>query len=285
MFGYVKAYKPELRIKEFEFYKAVYCSLCRDLGKKYGIVSRFSLSYDFTFLALLHMSLVGGCAPTERKICVCNPLKKCNYLCSGGLPEMPTAAAEIMLYSKLNDNIADEGFFKGLGYRVLRLFSKKGYKKAAKSFPKVDEIFKEYIFAQSALEKRNETDIDLAAEPTAKMLSKLFALCSPNGEIRALERLGYSMGRWIYILDAAADLEKDIKKKRYNPFKSEVDEKTDIKAFLKDRVSFSLNMCIGEAKSAFDLLDIQRFKNILGNIIYVGLEESQKCVLNKEKIK
>ena len=111
MFGYVKAYKPELRIKEFEFYKAVYCSLCRDLGKKYGIVSRFSLSYDFTFLALLQMSLVGGCAPTERKRCVCNPLKKCNYLCSGGLPEMPIAAAEIMLYSKLNDNIADEGFF------------------------------------------------------------------------------------------------------------------------------------------------------------------------------
>ena len=94
MFGYVKAYKPELRIKEFEFYKAVYCSLCRDLGKKYGLVSRFSLSYDFTFLALLQMSLVGGQVPTERKRCVCNPLKKCNYLCASQLPEMPTAAAE-----------------------------------------------------------------------------------------------------------------------------------------------------------------------------------------------
>ena len=77
MFGYVKAYKPELRIKEFEFYKAVYCSLCRDLGKKYGIVSRFSLSYDFTFLALLNMSLKNGCNEIERKSCVFNPLKKC----------------------------------------------------------------------------------------------------------------------------------------------------------------------------------------------------------------
>ena len=285
MFGYVKAYKPELRVKEFEFYKAVYCSLCRDLGKKYGIVSRFSLSYDFTFFALLQMSLVGGCAPTERKRCVCNPFKKCNYLCSGGLPEMPTAAAQIMLYSKLNDNIADEGFFKGLGYRFLRLLSKKGYKKAAEKFPEVDEIFKEYISNQTALEKRNETDIDLAAEPTAKMLSRLFALCSPNGETIALERMGYSMGRWIYILDAAADLEKDIKKKRYNPFKSEVDENTNLTRFLKERVVFSLNVCISEAAAAFDLLDIQRFKNILGNIIYVGLEESQKCIINKEKVK
>ena len=278
MFGYVKAYKPELRIKEFEFYKAVYCSLCRDLGKKYGIVSRFSLSYDFTFLALLQMSLVGGCAPTERKRCVCNPLKKCNYLSAGGLPEMPTAAAQIMLYCKLNDNIADEGFFKGLGYRFLRLFSKKGYKKAAKKFPMVDEIFKEYIASQTELESKNETDIDLAAEPTAKMLSKLFALCSPDGETRALERLGYVVGRWIYILDAAADLTKDIKKKRYNPFKSEFKE-NNINEFLKQRVLPSLNMCIGEAQNAFELLNIQRFKNILGNIIYVGLEETQKAVI------
>lgn len=285
MFGYVKAYKPELRIKEFEFYKAVYCSLCRDLGKKYGLVSRFSLSYDFTFLSLLSMSLVGGCSPVERKRCVCNPLKKCNYLCSGGLPEMPTAAAQIMLFAKLNDNIADEGFFKGLGYRFLRLFSKKGYKKAAARFPKVDEIFKEYITAQTAIENKNETDIDLAAEPTAKMLSSLFALCAPNGETLALERLGYSVGRWIYILDAAADLEKDIKKNRYNPFKSEVNKTDNLNQFLKERVTFSLNMCIGEAQNAFDLLNIERFKNILGNIIYVGLEESQKIVLDKEKTK
>ena len=74
MFGFVKAYKPELRVKEFDFYKAVYCSLCRDLGKKYGIVARFSLSYDFTFLSLLHMSLTDGCTAIERKRCVCNPL-------------------------------------------------------------------------------------------------------------------------------------------------------------------------------------------------------------------
>ena len=285
VFGYVKAYKPELRIKEFEFYKAVYCSLCRDLGKKYGIVSRFSLSYDFTFLALLEMSLVGGCAPTERKRCVCNPLKKCNYLKAGGLPEMPTAAAQIMLYSKLNDNIADEGFLKGIFYRFLRLFSKKGYKMAAKKFPKVDEIFKEYIATQTALENKKETDIDLAAEPTAKMLSRIFALCSPDGEIRALEKLGYSIGRWIYILDAAADLEKDIKKNRYNPFKAEVNENTDLTKFLKERVLFSLNICISEAEAAFDLLNIERFKNILGKKFICSKlrnKSSQKIFLNQK---
>lgn len=285
MFGYVKAYKPELRIKEFEFYKAVYCSLCRDLGKKYGLVARFSLSYDFTFLALLNMALNDGCVKTERKHCVCNPLKKCNYLCRGELPQMPTAAAAIMLYFKLNDNVADEGFFKGLFYRFLRLLSQKGYKKAVAEFPNIQKIFTEYMNSQNRVENEGICDIDLAAEPTAKMLSELFAACSPNGEARALERLGYSMGRWIYILDAAADLEKDMLKKRYNPFKAEINGDTNLNNFLKSRVLPTLNMCIGEAEAAFDLLEIMRFKNILGNIVYVGLEESQKCVINKEKTK
>lgn len=285
MFGYVKAYKPELRIKEFEFYKAVYCSLCRDLGKKYGLVARFSLSYDFTFLALLNMALNDGCVKTERKQCVCNPLKKCNYLCRGELPQMPTAAAAIMLYFKLNDNIADEGFFKGLFYRFLRLLSQKGYKKAIAEFPNIQKIFAEYMNSQNKVENEGICDIDLAAEPTAKMLSELFAACSPNGEVRALERLGYSMGRWIYILDAAADLEKDMLKKRYNPFKAEINGDTNLNEFLKLRVLPTLNMCIGEAEAAFELLEIMRFKNILGNIVYVGLEESQKCVINKEKTK
>ncbi len=280
MFGYVKAYKPELRIKEFEFYKAVYCSLCRDLGKKYGLISRFSLSYDFTFLSLLQMSLSEGCAPTERKSCVCNPFKKCNFLCKGELPAMPTAAAQIMLYSKLSDNIADEGFFKRTIYKVLRCFSKKGYKKAVAEYPKLKYIFDEYLNSQKRLEKENLQDIDLAADPTAKMLSKLFALCSPNGETRALERLGYCMGRWIYLMDAAADLPDDIKKNRYNPLTEDAKNKTDIKRYLTERLEGSLNICISEAIIAFELLDIKRFKNILGNIIYIGLEDSQKHILN-----
>ena len=63
MFGYVRACKPELKIKEYETYKAVYCSLCRLMGREYGLWSRFTLSYDFTFLALLNMSLKSGCDP------------------------------------------------------------------------------------------------------------------------------------------------------------------------------------------------------------------------------
>lgn len=80
MFGYVRACKPELKIKEYETYKAVYCSLCRLMGREYGLWSRFTLSYDFTFLALLNMAMTDGCDPVERGRCFFNPLKKCQLL-------------------------------------------------------------------------------------------------------------------------------------------------------------------------------------------------------------
>ena len=54
MFGYVTAYKPELKIKDYEAYKGVYCTLCKEMGKEYGLLSRFLLSYDGAFYVLTY---------------------------------------------------------------------------------------------------------------------------------------------------------------------------------------------------------------------------------------
>ena len=40
MFGYVRPYKSEMLVREFEQYKAVYCELCRVLGREYGLLAR-----------------------------------------------------------------------------------------------------------------------------------------------------------------------------------------------------------------------------------------------------
>ena len=138
MFGYVRIAKPELRVKEYETYKAVYCSLCKDLGKHYGFLSRLTLSYDFTFLGLLNMALQDGCDGFERKKCTFNPLKKCIYCKNSDSLGMPSAAAMIMLYYKLRDNIADEKFFKKLGYYLIIPFFSSAHKKAKKKYPQIE---------------------------------------------------------------------------------------------------------------------------------------------------
>lgn len=275
MFGYIKAAKGEMKVKEFESYKAVYCSLCKELGKSYGILARLTLSYDFTFLALLNMSLKEGSCSVKRGRCAFNPLKKCNYCEHTDDFKMPCAAAMIMLYYKIKDNIADENGLKKIGFALLLPIFNSAHKKAVRNFPEIEKIVSEYITEQNELENNNCASLDIAADPTAKALSKIFMLCSDDQmQKRVLARLGYCMGRYIYLLDAASDLEEDISKNSYNVLKADLNG--DIKEHVKNKVKPQLYFCINEAAKAFELLDIKKFKTILGNIVYLGLEEEMK---------
>lgn len=280
MFGYVRILKSELKVKEYEMYKAVYCSLCRELGKSYGLLSRFTLSYDFTFLALLIMSLQDNCAGVKKGHCVFNPLKQCNYCKDTEAFEIPSAAAMIMLYYKLKDDLADEKGIKKLGYACLLPLFSSAHKKAAKKFPYIEKAVFDYTESQNKLESENCTELDRAADPTAKVLSQILMLCSDDDiQKRILERIGYCVGRYIYILDAACDFEDDIKKNSYNVFK-ENGNNTELSENAKEKIKQQLYFCVNEAGKAFELLDIKKYKTILGNIIYLGLEETFKKELH-----
>lgn len=142
LFGYVKAYKPEMKVKDYEVYKGVYCSLCRQLGHDYGIMARMALSYDFAFLALLRMAVSNECPGFDKGRCPFNPMAKCHYCRSdpGGALEISAACVVIMTYYKLRDNIADSSRLKSFVYRLLLPFAARAHKKALRKFPQIDEI-------------------------------------------------------------------------------------------------------------------------------------------------
>ncbi len=291
MFGYVKAYKPEMRVREYEVYKAVYCTLCRQLGRSYGPFARMTLSYDFTFLALLHLSLGEDCTGFERKRCAVNPLKKCSYCKqTGESMDYAAAAAMIMLYYKIQDNIDDGGFWRSLGYRLLRPLFSRARKKAAGRYPQVEALTERYIADQAALERAGCSSLDRAAEPTAVVLAALCALCGESEtEKRVLERMGYCIGKWVYLLDAAADLEEDLRRGGYNPLSagggitSGGEGETAFIRQAKGRAAATLNVCVAEACKAFELLPVKRYEEILANILYLGLPNSQKQALSGKK--
>lgn len=267
MFGYIRIAKGDLKVKEYEFYKAVYCTLCKTMGREYSPFSRFTLSYDFTFFALLNMSLKEGCDAVEKKHCVFNPLKKCVFCKNDDSIKLPAAAAVILNYYKVLDNIQDEKGLKKLGFVILKPFFKAPYKKAAKKYPNIDSYVNEYILSQNVAEKDINCNLDKAADPTAKMLSSLFKeLSDDNSQKRVLERLGYCMGRYIYLIDAYCDLKDDIKHNSFNPLK----QRENTKELIKEQLYF----CINESCKALELLEIKKYKDILGNIIYLGLEDT-----------
>lgn len=268
MFGYIRVGKPELKIKEYEMYKAVYCSLCKRLGKDYGIFSRFALSYDFTFTALIELALAEDFCGTKRKSCTFNPLKKCTYCINDEHFALSSAALIILGYYKIKDDIKDEKGFKKLTAIIKKLLFNNPYKKARKKFPEIEAISKEYFLSQENAETYNAT-LDDAAEPSSVMLSRLLPLCAKDeNDKKVLTFLGRLMGRYIYLLDCLVDREKDLKKGAFNPIsKLEYNE-------AMEKIKAQLYIVINEAKSTFELLNIKRFKNILGNIIYVGLEDT-----------
>lgn len=279
MTGYIKIYKPDMKFREYETYKSVYCGLCKELGKSYSPLCRLILSYDYTLLALLYMSLSAKHPVYCKKRCVANPLKKCNYCETSGEELKYAAAVSVVLTNlKVKDNIADNGWFLALVFKILYLFTKSWNKKAIKKYPFLKETVNEYATLQNSAEQDNNCGVDKSSHPTANCLSEIFSYCSNNRlEQENLKRFGYCLGKWVYLLDAADDLEQDKKSGTFNPLKSV----PDVNGFCIPL----LNNCEVECAAALDLLNIKKFKVILENIVFQGLKFSKENVLNKENKK
>ncbi len=266
MFGYIKTHRPELKVKEDETYKGIYCSLCRALGKRYGIMSRLFLSYDSTFLALALMALSDEKVCFEQKRCPFNPSKKCNF-CQNESEELNFAAdiSVLLLYHKIRDNISDSTLFKAILYRILLVTVICSYKKAIKFRPDEAIIIEEYIRMQKAVEEKQSRSVDEAAEPTAILLGRLYSRGEKDDDNRRVrERVGYCLGRWVYMIDAFDDIEKDRKSGNYNPFLLSGQDNYE-------KIKGDLLMTAGELAKAYELLEIKKFGTITENVIYDGL--------------
>ncbi|MGB4934617.1 MAG: DUF5685 family protein, partial [Ruminococcus bromii] len=220
MFGYLQIQKSELLVRESEAYKAVYCGLCRQMGKDYSVFTRFTLSYDCTFYAMLLMSLNRSCKGFKDGRCTCNPLKKCKFATDSGDAYRKAAAfSMISVYYKIIDDIQDSGFFKKLLCRIIKPFFSHQRKKAADKYPDMDKAVSDMMKMQYDAEHSEKPSVDMSAHPTALMLAAVLS-AEAHDEIqkRVLYEFGYHIGRWIYLVDAADDIEKDIKSNGFNPF-------------------------------------------------------------------
>ncbi len=271
MFGYVKIFRPELKVREYDIYKAVYCSLCNTLGKRYGIAARMTLSYDFTFLALFLMALRDEDIAFKQGRCPFHPLKKrplCH--CEEAIAlEYAADVAMLLVYHKLQDTIDDEHFLKRVSARFLRILYTRDYRLAVARRPKEAEAAKRYMQQQRAVESSQHSGVDAAAEPTASFLSKLAVGCLPNTEdTEIISRFAYCLGRFIYLADAADDAESDLKNGNFNPYNT-----TDarLSSDQKEYAAQSLHACVAVCAEVYDDLPIKRFDGILRNVIFHGL--------------
>ena len=280
VFGYLQIQKSELLVREYDAYKAVYCGLCKQMGKDYSFFMRMTLSYDCTFYAMLLMSLSSSCKGFKDGRCTCNPLKKCKFAIDNGNAYRKAAAFSVIsVYYKILDDIKDSGFLKSLALKIIKPFFSHNKKKAANRYPEFDEIVSEMMNLQENAESDSEFTIDKAAHPTAKMLAEVFSLeADDDMQKRTFYEFGYHIGRWIYLIDAVDDIEKDIKKNNVNPFYDRnKNTKKDIQYII-----FTLNQSLARAYDAYNLIDnLKDFKGILDNMILKGFPTIQNSITDK----
>ena len=268
MFGYIKADLSKLNTEQIDDYKAVYCTLCNSLKKNYGFGARYLLNYDITFLALVRLALSENESEKYQKYCPYK-CKKCSCLCGEAEVFFYCCSVLIILaYEKILDDIRDEKFFKKLLSLFLKLIFKRKYIKAKNSFTAISEQISANMALQPEYESADSSP-DKAAQATADSLGRLFAYNSQND---SLYKLGYFLGRWIYFLDAADDLESDRKKGSFNIFLNG-----------DYNIEEMLNLNIGEAIENYKQLEFKRYKPIIDNILFNGTFAVQNLVLKGEK--
>lgn len=272
MFGYVRPYRDELKVRQNRDYEAVYCGVCHALGRRHGFVARMFLNYDFTFLAIL---LDGSKPEPARKRCPARLwCKKKRCVLSTGV-DAAADAGTILSYWKLRDTVADSSFFKGLPARLLSRLLRRGYRKAAAARPEFDAQVRQCLEELQTLEKEHCPSMDRTADTFARLLT---AAAPPSGDSardRAMEQLLYHVGRWIYLVDAWDDLEDDRRTGSYNPilarFPGGAEEGREA---MRITLRHSLNL----ARSAMALLELGHWQETVENILYLGLPAVEELV-------
>ena len=275
MFGYVVVNRPELKIREYDTYRSYYCGLCRTLKKRDGLISQMLLNYDMTFLALL---LTGLYEPEEKvrtARCAPHPARKHTEVYSEVMDYCADMTV-LLAYEKARDDWNDE---KKVSGRALAGTLKNRVEKIRSRYPRQAAALSRSLKELAAAERAGSDNLDEAAGACGRFLGEIFVWKEDEwaGQMRAV---GFYLGKFIYLLDAFDDLEKDAKKHNYNVLLGQaglLQQPGGLEEILSDTMS--------RCAAAFERLPVVKGAPIIRNILYAGVWVRFNAVKAKRKKK
>jgi hypothetical protein len=258
LFGYIICNRRKLEKEETERYQNIYCGLCKTLEKNFGQISRFSLNYDMTFLTLFLSSLY---EPEEEVLefrCPFHPLHKRKAV-TNKYTDYAADMTVALSYFKCLDDWQDE--HKHLQHQYA--------KQLEGSYAEVKKrCNRQCIAIENGLKKLGEIEkypaalADEAANCFGRLMAELFVV-EEDFWSNSLRKFGYHLGRFIYLMDATMDYEKDLKTGNYNPLRNMKKKPDDMEELLY--------MIIGGATEEFEKLPLVQDVHLLKNILYGGV--------------
>jgi hypothetical protein len=288
VFGYVTPLKDELKIREYTTFKSYYCGLCFHLKKEFGNLPRMTLNYDMTFLAVLLDSLTDKDASIQMRKCMTSPIKKKPIILDNEALSYAANMNVALVYYKLLDDVADNKSLKSRLLASVLSFYKRSF---SSDILTVNAVISENLNLLNTLEKHQTfSSIDEICHPFSLIVAYIlkmypFPLTNDTPELREhLFDLGYALGKWIYMIDALDDLEKDMAKQKFNPLnvlynKNQLPYK-ELLEQIKDSVTFTILNCGYNCKHHLDHLPLYKNKELLENIISLGMMDRYTKVVN-----
>jgi len=282
MFGFVVPEKPEMKIKEYEQFRAIYCGVCKSIARRLGNVPRLVLNYDLTFLAVLLSSVLGEIPEMKMERCIAHPVSKRLTARQSNVLDYVADMNVLLAYHKLLDDWVDDRSIKAISAMA---GLSKAYRKVKRMHPQKEKAVRYWLSELSKLEKADTSNLDIVSESFAKLMEDIF-LCDNKdineNDSKILSWIGYNVGKWIYIIDSFSDIEKDHKTNSYNPFIARFGKAmsgVDIKSKVKDEVEFILIYTLSQVSKSYDLLAKGKFSPIIENIIYLGMLRKTENIL------
>ena len=263
MFGYVNADKKEMTDEERSTYQAYYCGLCRELKRQAGAGAQICLNYDITFLAILLSGLYEPDEVTEPFRCRLHPTKK-RFFHESEVMQYAASMNIVLSYYKLLDDYQDD--HKTSRKKIANRFEPV-VKRVCEEYPRQTQAIEDFVRDLSDAEYRQEDNLTVLSALSGDMLGELFCYKEEDVWNESLRSMGYYLGKFIYLLDAYDDMEKDRKNHNFNPMLRAIDKDPSYDAFCR-QVLVSL---IAECTKEFERLPILKNASILRNILYSGI--------------
>lgn len=281
----------ELKIKDFEKFKAYYCGLCQSIKKQYGNLPRAALNYDMTFLGVLLDSLENTKCSFKKMRCIVHPVKNRLIILNNKALDYAAFCNVTLAYYKLLDDIQDDS---SIVSTIKSTFLKKYIARSPSKFVQHNEYILKSLKDLWIIESSKAfTSLDEVSHPFADLTGYILSSYIDNNIYlndkvkNNLYWLGYNLGKWIYIIDAWDDLEKDLKNNKFNPlnvlFNKDLVSFDKLAARIEQRIDFVLVTSASNCIEYLNNLPLAKNEDLLNNILQFGLMEKMDTVFKRSE--
>lgn len=257
-------------------YRAMYCGVCKGIAQSCGQGARMGLTYDVTFLSVILHNIAGIDVKIEKQHCLTHCIRSKMMANVDDMTKKLGALNTALVYYKYTDDILD-----GEKGRGKRLWFVSGHKKTVRNYPEIERIVRENLAAQQETEKSKTDSLDRAADASANMMAELSDYLLEDKKTPYTHDLFYAVGKWIYLIDALDDYDKDKKKGAYNPFvlSYSCEDKADLMKRRQKDVEFVFHSLFFDIRENLSKIKFHFNRDLSDNILLRGLPSETNRVM------